>query len=131
MGALDSDLLRNMRAGAAKGRPYFVGAKTAAYTVSPVDCWGGVITNEGASGSVTLSLPPAEVGMRLHVEAFAAQEIILDPNGSEIVNALGAAAGDYVSNTTTPAIGDRITLICVEAGEWMIEDSAGDWDDQA
>lgn len=130
MGALDSALLAAVRAGASRGRPYFVGAKTAAYTVLPQDCYGGVITNEGASGVVTLTLPSAEVGMRLTVYALAAQEIELDPAGSELINFAGGVAGDKVSNSTTPAVDDAITIICVEDGEWLVENFVGDWADE-
>lgn len=130
MGALDSALLAAVRAGASRGRPYFVGAKTAAYTVLPQDCYGGVITNEGASGVVTLTLPSAEVGMRLTVYALAAQEIELDPSGSELINFAGGVAGDKVSNSTTPAVDDAITIICVEDGEWLVENFVGDWADE-
>lgn len=131
MGALDNALLQAVRAnGANKGRPYLVGHKTAAYTVQPQDCYGGVITNEGASGTVTLSLPPAKAGMRLTVYALAAQEIELDPDGTELINFAGGVAGDIVSNVTTPAIDDSITIICVEDGEWLVESFNGDWADE-
>lgn len=135
MGALDSALLAAVRAGASRGRPYFVGAKTAAYTVLPQDCYGGVITNEGASGTVVLSLPSAEVGMSLTVLVLAAQVVQLDPSGSEIINAFGAAAGDSVgtgaAGVVAGAAGDCISIACVEDGEWIVTNYIGTWDDIA
>lgn len=127
MGALDTDLLASMRAGASKGRPYLVGAKTAAYTVKPQDCYGGIITNEGASGSVTLSLPVAEVGMSLLVYLMAAQAVVIDPNGSTdaiILAGVQDTAGDAIS---ADAAGEQVFLVCVTANEWIARDVVGTW----
>ena len=93
--------------------------KTANYTLTLDDMRGGVFTNEGAAGAITFSLPVAKVGQRARFYAAVAQELRLDPNGTETIvlpstNAQGAA-GKYL---TANAIGEWVDVECKTAGEW-------------
>lgn len=93
--------------------------KTANYTLTKADMEGGVFTNEGAAGAVVFALPAAEVGMRARFYCATAQEIRLDPNGTETIvlpstNAQGAA-GKYL---TFDAIGEWIEVECKATGTW-------------
>ena len=127
MGALDNALLQAVRAnGASKGRPYFVGAKTANYTVQPQDCYGGLITNEGATGSVTLTLPPAVAGMSLQVYLMASKAVVIDPQDDEKI-VLAGVAGDAGDRISADAAGEYVRLACVEDGEWVVTEVGGTW----
>lgn len=102
-----------------------VEVKTAAYTVVANVDNGKTFTNEGASGAVTFSLPPATVGQWYRFVAKAAQEIRLDPNGTETIaldTGVQQGAGAYI---TFNAIGERVSIECVKAGEWDTFDPVG------
>jgi hypothetical protein len=104
-----------------------VEVKTAAYTVVADTDNGKTFTNQGASGEVVFSLPPATVGQWYRFVVKAAQEIRLDPNGTETIaldTGVQQAAGAYI---TANAIGERITIECVKAGEWDTSDPVGTW----
>lgn len=141
MGALDTSLLAGIRGNgldsktAGKGRPYLVGHKTATATLNPQDCYGGVVTNQGATGTIALTLPKAVVGMRITAVVMATQVLQLDPNTStefgvanvdqmNINGVLDATAGDLVS---ADAIGEFITLECIEPNVWTATSQAGTW----
>lgn len=103
-----------------------VSAKTAAYTVLTTDN-GGTFTNTAASGAVTFSLPAATVGQWYRFVVKAAQELRIDPNGTETISlpsGVQQAAGKYIS---ADAIGERITVECVKAGEWDTTEGVGTW----
>lgn len=102
-----------------------VEAKTANYTVVANVDNGKTFTNEGASGAVTFALPAATVGQWYRFVAKAAQEIRLDPNGTETIaldTGVQQAAGAYI---TFNAIGERVSIECVKAGEWETYDAVG------
>lgn len=104
-----------------------VEVKTAAYTVVASDDNGKTFTNQGAGAQVTFSLPAATVGQWFRFVVKAAQEIRLDPNGTETVSlptGVQQAAGKYIS---ADAIGERISIECVKAGEWDTSDGVGTW----
>lgn len=100
--------------------------KTADYTVTAADN-GKTFTNEGDAGAQTYALPPATVGLWYRFVVKAAQEIRLDPNGTETIaldTGVQQAAGAYI---TANAIGERISIECVKAGEWDTYDAVGTW----
>ncbi len=102
-----------------------VEAKTANYTVVAGVDNGKTFTNEGASGAITVALPAATVGQRYDFVVMAAQELRIDPNGSETVSlptGVQQAAGKYI---TADAAGEFIKLICVKAGQWNAFGSIG------
>lgn len=107
-------------------------AHTATGALDPSECYGGFMhTNEGAAGAVQLNLPEARAGMEVQFVALAAQTITINPQDSEQIEVLTNAAGDSVNNATTPIIGDRIALQCVEDGVWLplVAQAVGDWAD--
>jgi hypothetical protein len=94
--------------------------KTADYTITADQAlYGAVVSNAGASGTVVFSLPPAVVGARVTALVKAAQELRLDPNGTETValpsSGVQQAAGKYI---VADAIGESANLICLVAGTW-------------
>lgn len=102
-----------------------VEVKTANYTVVANTDNGKTFTNEGASGAVTFALPAATVGQWYRFVAKAAQEIRIDPNGTQTIaldTGVQQAAGAYI---TFNAIGERVSIECVKAGEWETYDPVG------
>jgi len=89
---------------------------------------GMVISNAGASGAAVFALPPAVVGLEFIALVEAAQEMRLDPNGTETValpsTGVQGAAGKYL---TADAIGEKVHLICVTAGTWDVISYSGTW----
>lgn len=89
---------------------------------------GGVFTNEGASGAAVFALGPAAVGVELTFMVMAAQELRIDPSGSETIalpsSGAQGAAGKYL---TADAVGEWVTLLCVKAGQWQVAGYAGTW----
>jgi len=102
-------------------------AKTANYTVLPADN-GKTFTTVGASGTVTFALPAAKVGMRNRFRVGAAQELRLDPNGTETIclpaTGVQQAAGKYI---TADADGETIAIECTKAGQWSAFGYSGTW----
>jgi hypothetical protein len=105
-------------------------AKTANTTLTNNDC-GKVFTNEGAAGAITFALPAATVGMRFRFQVLVAQELRIDPNGTETIGlpSTGAqqAAGKYI---TADAVGEGIEIFCVKAGSWHVR-GVGTWTAEA
>lgn len=108
-----------------------VEAKTANYTVVANTDNGKVFTNEGAAGAITFALPAATVGQWYRFVVKVAQELRLDPNGSETISlptGVQQAAGKYI---TADAIGERISIECVKAGIWETSEGVGTWTAEA
>lgn len=104
-----------------------VEAKTAAYTIVAGVDNGKTFTTTGAIATVTFSLPAATVGQWYRFVVKAVQELRIDPNGTETISlptGVQQAAGAYI---TADAIGERITVECVKAGEWDTTEAVGTW----
>lgn len=89
---------------------------------------GKVITNTGASGAATFALPAATIGLTFTFMVNAAQELRIDPNGTETValpsTGVQSAAGKYI---TADAVGEWVTILCVQAGQWKVVGYLGTW----
>lgn len=89
---------------------------------------GGIITNEGATGAATFALSAASVGVELTFMVMAAQELRIDPNGTETIalpsSGAQGAAGKYL---TADAAGEWVTLVCVKTGQWQVKGYFGTW----
>jgi hypothetical protein len=89
---------------------------------------GSVHTSVGAGGAITLTLPVAVVGLEFWFYVGAAQELRIDPNGSETIslpsNGVPGAAGKYL---TANAIGESVHLVCAKAGTWAAFGFTGTW----
>lgn len=87
-----------------------------------------IFTNEGDAGVQVLALPAAVVGMEYEFHLLAAQEMRIDPNGSETIalpsSGAQGAAGKYLS---ADAVGEWVKLKCLKAGQWQVVGYAGTW----
>lgn len=89
---------------------------------------GSTHTTYGASGTVVFSLPAATVGLSFRFVVGAAQELRIDPNGTETISlpstGVAGAAGKYL---TANAAGESVELRCVQAGTWAAFAFTGTW----
>lgn len=87
-----------------------------------------VHTNKGASAAIVLALPAAVVGLQYFFYVGAAQELRIDPNGTETISlpssGVAGAAGKYL---TADAIGETVHLVCCETGTWAVMGYTGTW----
>lgn len=108
-----------------------VTAHTADFTLTANDL-GSVHTNTGASGAVTGALPVATPGLWFVFSVEAAQELRIDPNGTETISlpssGVPGAAGKYL---TANAIGETVELYCAVAGSWRVRGYTGTWTAEA
>lgn len=89
---------------------------------------GGVFTNEGAQAAAVFALGPSAVGVELTFIVMTAQELRIDPSGTETIalpsSGAQGAAGKYL---TADAVGEWVRLLCVKAGQWQVVGYAGTW----
>jgi len=129
---LDTILVGSVLLNAPPALPRVI-TKTADSTLTATDCVDGVaLTNTGASGTTTHSLPAALPGMKLRARVSVAQQLRLDPNGSETISlpstGVPGAAGKYL---VADAIGETVDLECVVAGSWSVMGYTGTWTAEA
>lgn len=78
-----------------------------------------VFTNEGASGTVTLTLPTPAAGLEFTFAVVAAESLVVDVGGSVVI-ALGpgieSTAGGQISANEPGAF---VTLKCLSASRWQ------------
>ena len=105
--------------------------KTGDYTVQLRDL-GKTLTNTGAAGAVTFALPAAVVGYEVFARVTAAQELRLDPNGTETIalpsTGVQGAAGKYL---TANAATETVHLKCNATGTWDVLGFTGTWTAEA
>ena len=92
---------------------------------------GKVFSNSGAVGAATFALPPATVGLGFTFLLLAAQELRLDPDGTETIagtNNVQGAAGKYL---VADAVGESLEIACIVAGTWNVLRSSGTWTHEA
>lgn len=89
---------------------------------------GYIITNEGATGAATFVLSAAAVGVELTFRVMTAQELRIDPSGTETIalpsSGAQGAAGKYL---TADAVGEWVRLLCVKTGQWQVTGYLGTW----
>ena len=89
---------------------------------------GYVITNAGATGAATFVLSAAAVGVHMWFLVMAAQELRIDPNGTQTIalpsSGAQQAGGKYI---TADAVGEYVHIACVKTGQWEVLDYRGTW----
>lgn len=115
----------------AKIAPRTTEAHTANDTLTASET-GSTHTNNGAAGAITLTLPAAVVGLEFYFQVLAAQELRIDPNGTETISlpssGVAGAAGKYL---TADAVGESLHLLCCKAGTWAVMGFTGTWAHEA
>ena len=102
--------------------PQIVEAKTSAYTVTDSD-FGKLLTNRGASASVTFTLPTATAansGCWVEFYTCAAQPIVLSPATADTLVVHADLTADTL--TTASTIGQHLTTVSDGTGWLVISD---------
>lgn len=83
------------------------------------------VTNTGASGTITLTLPAVSglTGYTLHVELTVAQIVRIDPAGSEAIFLGGSGAAGKYANIAA-VIGNMVDIYC-DGTQWLIVNRDG------
>lgn len=127
----DGDVIEVLRLSEASQQTSTVEAKTADYTVTTDDS-GKTFSTKGAGAAVTFAMPAAVVGLKYRFYVGAAQELRIDPNGTETISlpstGVAGAAGKYL---TANAIGETVEVECCEAGTWAVYGFTGTWTAEA
>jgi hypothetical protein len=93
---------------------------------------GLIVSNLGASGAAVFALPAATPGLNFLFVVEAAQELRIDPDGTETIalpsSGVQGAAGKYL---TADAVAERVSLVCLTAGTWDVLDYVGTWTAEA
>jgi predicted RNA-binding protein with PUA-like domain len=102
-----------------------VEAVTANETLAITDS-GHTFTNEGATGTVTLTLPTASAGLNFTFVIQAAQTFTIAANLSDTIryaDIVSAAAGDVSAGD----IGNVVRVEAINATEWIVTNLIGTW----
>lgn len=122
---------KNPSGGARRDGYRRVSVKTADYTVTAPES-GSLFSTTGAGGAVVFAMPVAVVGLEYWFYVGAAQELRIDPNGSETISlpstGVAGAAGKYL---TANAAGETVHLVCANAGTWSVMGFTGTWTAEA
>jgi len=90
---------------------------------------GSVITNAAAGAATALNLPAAAVGLTYTFVVMAAQELRVTPAAGDSVNIAGSQ-GDAAEYWTANAVGESLTLVAVDANNWVATSYTGTWAQQ-
>ena len=93
---------------------------------------GSIHTTVGAAGTVVFTLPAAVTGLEYFFKVGAAQELRIDPDGSETIalpsTGVQGAAGKYL---TANAAGETVHIISDADGTWSVYGFTGTWTAEA
>jgi hypothetical protein len=111
--------------------PRRVAHNVADYVILAGEC-GSCFNNFGAAGAVTLTLPPAEDGLWFDFAVRTAQQLRVDPNGTDTIslpsNGVPGAAGKYL---WADAVGETVRLSCMGGSNWAVYGYTGSWTAEA
>ncbi|MEN6332802.1 MAG: hypothetical protein ABFE01_00990 [Phycisphaerales bacterium] len=86
---------------------------------------GGVHTNLGATGAVTLALPEtAPAGTEFTFAVQATCELRVEPGTAAIFDSSGQAAGKFKAASS---IGASLTIVADSSGDWAVTAKTGTW----
>lgn len=109
-------------------RGYEVTEEATSDTLTDDQVHEGIITNAGASGGITLTLPPVEVGLCFTVYLVAADDVHIDPDASDTIHVLADADGEFIGSDAT--IGSFVELCGLDATGWYPRSYAGTWTEE-
>jgi hypothetical protein len=97
----------------------------ASVTMTDGRYFGRRLTNDGAGSSIVYTLPvatAARIGWTYTFEVVAAQQLRVDPNGTDLI--YGGTAGQYTVSSTK---GNSVSIQVAAAGEWRVLNLIGTW----
>jgi hypothetical protein len=101
---------------------------TAATTITPAQARQGVVvSNRGATGTVTVTLPAATPGMRVSGIVQAAQLLAFDPAGTEVIFGIAGISLGAGTVIQANAAGECVQLVCTQPGVWSVASVTGVW----
>lgn len=109
---------------------YYNVTQAAGLTLTALDS-GCIVTNVGASGAATVTLPtdpPYGTFFRFFVSA--AQELRVLPGAGNKIVGLGALAPSDAEYVTANANGEHLNLIANSSGDWQCVGYSGTWTEQ-
>lgn len=102
-----------------------VAAKTSAYPVVAADNHK-VFTNEGAAGSVAITLPTAVAGYELTFIVNTAQSFVVTANTGDTIR-IGGSVSSSAGTATSANVGSALKLTSINATEWIATSHEGTW----
>ncbi len=93
---------------------------------------GHVYNNTGAGGAITLTLPPALVGMKftiLRIDIAAGSDVTVDPDAADditLIDGTTVLTNGFYRTNTSDAFG-KMTVECFEDTHWVITEEVGTW----
>lgn len=99
--------------------------KTADYQITVSDN-GATFTNNGAAGTVILTLPSPTVGLRFSFNVVTAQTLLIDVGGSIII-ALAEVTSTAGGNASSASPYSFLTLKCLTSTLWSAGAMGGTW----
>lgn len=98
-----------------------------ARTFTLTELRGNIYTNKYASTATVYTLPAVATGANVTFLLTWGQDIDVNPDDADTIIALTNAAGDQISSDK--ATGSFVTLLGINAYEWIALDSTGTWAD--
>jgi hypothetical protein len=87
---------------------------------------GTAITNAAAGGGMVYNLPGAAAGLKYTFVVMAAQNMDINPDNADQILGLTNAVNNSIRNAT---VGSTVTLLAVDATNWVVAGSYGTWTD--
>lgn len=85
-------------------------------------------TNNGATGTLVFTLPVSFTGIEYIISVQTAQQLRIDPNGSETIalpsTGVQGAAGKFIYSST---VASTVHIMCLKTGTWSIVGWSGTW----
>lgn len=100
--------------------------QTTNFTLTAAQTGTTQVINASVSG-VQATLPTAAVGMQYTIIADNAKWFYVKPQSTDTIKFASTAAGVRLSNSSTAAAGDSITLFCAVANTWSVKNRVGTW----
>lgn len=89
---------------------------------------GTLHTNKAAAGAVVLTLPAATVGLHYKFAVLAAQNLVIEPNGTDAISLPSSGVpGTGGVNLIANLAAETVELVCVDAGVWAVFGYTGTW----
>jgi hypothetical protein len=96
-------------------------------TVTPDDTNSGTIyTNEGDADGATVFLPTAAAGLKFILYVQTAQVLTVTAAAGDTIRIASNATAE-AGSITSSVVGSSVTLVAINATEWVATSSVGSW----